>query len=44
MIPRCQFAGLESSRLDDAPKSGAQSGLGFRDLWFVGPALITHLS
>ena len=44
MIPRYQFAGLESSQLDDAPKFGAQSGLGFRDLWFVGPALITHLS
>ena len=42
--PHFRFAGPECSRYHYAPKLGAQSGLGFRDLWFVGPALITHLS
>ena len=42
--PHFRFAGPECSRYHYAPNLGAQSGLGFRDLWFVGPALITHLS
>ena len=42
--PHFRFAGPEFSRYHYAPKSGAQSGLGFRDLSLVGRALITHLS
>ena len=43
MIPRCQFAGLESSQLDDAPKSGTPWRVRVSDFRFVGPALY-HLS
>ena len=43
MIPRCQFAGLESSHLDDAPKSGTPWRVRVSDFRFVGPALY-HLS
>ncbi len=43
MIPRCQFAGLESSQLDDAPKSGTPWRVRVSDFRFVGPALC-HLS
>ena len=42
--PHFRFAGPECSRYHYAPKSGAQSGLGFRDLSLVGRAPITHLS
>ena len=42
--PHFRFAGPECSRYHYAPKFGAQSGLGFRDLSLVGRALITHLS
>ena len=43
MIPRCQFARLESSQLDDAPKSGTPWRVRVSDFRFVGPALY-HLS
>ena len=43
MIPRCQFAGLESSQLDDAPKSRTPWRVRVSDFRFVGPALY-HLS
>ena len=37
MIPRCQFAGLESSQLDDAPKSGTPWRVRVSDFRFAGP-------
>jgi hypothetical protein len=44
MIPRFQFAGLESSQLDDAPNYGTRCRLRACDLVFVRDLLITHLS
>ena len=44
MIPRFQFAGLESSQLDDAPKLGARCRLRACGLVFVRDMLLTRLS